>query len=57
MAYKILADTDAYIHFFWIVFLIFGALLGTRNKAIRILHIAGLVGLCHTGFIMALSSR
>jgi hypothetical protein len=57
MAYKILADTVAYTHYFWIVFLIFGTLLGTRNKAIRILHIAGLVRLSHTGFRMALSSH
>jgi hypothetical protein len=42
MIYKILADIVVFIHFFWIVFLIFGGLLGTRNRAIRIFHVTGL---------------
>jgi hypothetical protein len=42
MTYRILADIVVIIHFLWIVFLIFGGLLGRRNRAIRIFHIAGL---------------
>lgn len=42
MTYKILADVVVFIHFVWIVFLIFGALLGVRNTVLRILHISGL---------------
>jgi hypothetical protein len=43
MPYKILADIVVIIHFIWILFLIFGAFLGVRNKAIKIFHISGLV--------------
>ncbi len=43
MPYKILADIVVLIHFLWILFLIFGAFLGVRNKAIKIFHISGLV--------------
>jgi len=43
MLYKILADIVVLIHFLWILFLIFGALLGVRNKAIKIIHISGLI--------------
>lgn len=43
MHYKILADIVVVIHFLWIVFLIFGALLGVKYKAIRIFHISGLI--------------
>ncbi len=43
MPYKILADIVVVIHFLWIVFLIFGALLGVRYKAIKIFHISGLI--------------
>lgn len=42
MFFKILADIVVLIHFLWIVFLIFGAFWGTRNKAARVVHIAGL---------------
>lgn len=42
MYYKILADIVVFIHFFWIVFLIFGAFLGAKNRAIKIFHISGL---------------
>ncbi|MBI4684617.1 MAG: DUF2784 domain-containing protein [Nitrospirae bacterium] len=42
MLYKILADIVVFIHFLWIVFLIFGAFLGVRYKAIKIIHISGL---------------
>ena len=30
------------IHFLWILFLIFGALLGVRNKTTRFIHLSGL---------------
>lgn len=42
MPYKILADITVFIHFLWILFLIFGAFLGVRYKAIKIIHISGL---------------
>jgi hypothetical protein len=43
MFYRVLADIVVLTHFLWIVFLIFGAFLGVRNRAIRIVHISGLV--------------
>lgn len=43
MSFKILADIVVFIHFLWIVFLIFGAFPGIRYKAIKIFHISGLV--------------
>ena len=43
MTYKIFADIVVFIHFLWILFLIFGAFPGVRNKAIKIFHISGLV--------------
>jgi hypothetical protein len=42
MLYKILADIVVLMHFLWIVFLISGAFLGIRNRAIKIFHISGL---------------
>lgn len=30
------------IHFLWILFLIFGAFLGVRSKALKIFHISGI---------------
>jgi len=42
MLYKLSADIVVLIHFLWILFLIFGSLLGVRYRAIKILHIAGL---------------
>ena len=42
MLYKILADTVILLHFLWIVFLMFGAVPGVRNSAIKIVHISGL---------------
>lgn len=41
MSFKILADIVVFIHFLWILFLIFGAFLGTRYRPIKILHISG----------------
>ncbi|MBI5203957.1 MAG: DUF2784 domain-containing protein [Nitrospirae bacterium] len=43
MLYKILADIVVITHFLWIFFLIFGAFLGVRYRAIKIFHISGLV--------------
>jgi hypothetical protein len=43
MLYKILADIVVLIHFLWILFLLFGAFPGIRYRAIKILHISGLV--------------
>ena len=42
MLYKILADIVVLTHLLWILFLIFGALLGIKNKGARIVHILGL---------------
>ena len=42
MYFKILADFIVLIHFLWILFLIFGALLGVKNKAIKYIHLSGL---------------
>jgi hypothetical protein len=41
--YKILADLAVIAHFFWIVFLIFGWIVGTRYRSAKIIHISGLV--------------
>ncbi len=43
MIYKILADSVVVIHFLWIVFLLFGAFWGIKNKGIKIFHISGFV--------------
>lgn len=43
MPYKILADIVVIIHFLWILFLIFGAFLGVRSRALKIFHISGLI--------------
>jgi len=43
MFHKVLADFVVSVHFLWIFFLIFGALLGVRNKAIKYLHLSGLL--------------
>jgi Protein of Unknown function (DUF2784) len=43
MSYKILADLVVITHFLWILFLVFGALWGTRRMTVRILHLSGLV--------------
>lgn len=42
MIYKILADIVVLIHFIWILFLIFGAFAGIKNKAVKVLHLSGL---------------
>ena len=43
MLYKVLADFVVSVHFLWIFFLIFGALLGVRKKAIKYVHLTGLL--------------
>lgn len=42
MLYRILADLVVFLHFLWILFLIFGIFLGIRYRLIRIAHISGL---------------
>ena len=42
MFYKVIADIVVFIHFLWIVFLIFGAFWGIRNKAVMTFHVSGL---------------
>lgn len=42
MIYSILADSVVMVHFFWIVFLIFGAFPGVRWKIVKAVHLAGL---------------
>jgi len=42
MLFRILADAVVLVHFLWILFLIFGALLGVRNKTIKYIHLSGL---------------
>lgn len=39
---RVLADIVVLAHFLWIIFLIFGALLGVRSRLIKIVHISGL---------------
>lgn len=42
MIYKVLADIVVFVHFLWILFLIFGAFFGRKNRLIKIFHISGL---------------
>jgi hypothetical protein len=42
MLYRILADLAVFLHFLWILFLIFGALAGRRRKVVKVLHLSGL---------------
>jgi Protein of Unknown function (DUF2784) len=41
--YAYLADSVVFIHLLWILFLIFGAFWGVRNKAVKVVHILGLI--------------
>jgi hypothetical protein len=43
LIYKVLADMVVMVHFFWIVFLMFGGLLGVKYRAVKIFHVAGLL--------------
>ena len=40
--YKIIADIVVLLHFLWIIFLVFGALIGRRHKVVKVLHILGM---------------
>jgi hypothetical protein len=42
MVYRVAADFVVLIHFLWIVFLIVGAFIGRRYRAVKIFHISGL---------------
>lgn len=42
MLYRILADAVVFIHFLWILFLVFGALLGRKSKTVKVVHVSGL---------------
>ncbi len=42
MFYKLAADFVVLIHFLWIIFLIFGALIGRRYPRVKMLHVGGL---------------
>jgi Protein of Unknown function (DUF2784) len=41
--YAYLADSVVFIHLLWILFLIFGAFWGVRNRAVKVVHILGLI--------------
>lgn len=43
MPFVLLADIIVFIHFLWIVFLIFGALWGRRHRIVKFIHIAGII--------------
>lgn len=43
MFFKILADFVVFIHFLWILFLIFGVFLGVKSKLVRAAHSVGLI--------------
>jgi hypothetical protein len=43
MLYKVLADIVVLVHFLWILFLVFGAFFGIKNRVVKIVHISGLV--------------
>jgi hypothetical protein len=40
--YKAAADFVVFIHFLWIIFLIFGVFIGRKYRTVKIFHIAGL---------------
>ena len=42
MLHKFAADFTVFIHFLWITFLIFGAFIGRKVRAVKYLHISGL---------------
>lgn len=43
MPYKILADVVVFLHFLWILFLIFGGLIGRRHRTVKVFHVSGLI--------------
>jgi hypothetical protein len=42
MVYKVLIDIVVFVHFLWILFLIFGVFWGIRNQKVKLIHISGL---------------
>lgn len=40
--YNVLFELTVLVHFIWILFLIFGSLIGIRYKPVKYIHIAGL---------------
>ncbi|MBM4135436.1 MAG: DUF2784 domain-containing protein [Nitrospira sp.] len=42
MLYRLAADGVVLVHFLWIVFLIIGAFIGKKYRAVKIFHVAGL---------------
>jgi hypothetical protein len=42
MFYKVLADIVVFVHFLWILFLIFGVFWGIRNRKVKVIHIFAL---------------
>jgi Protein of Unknown function (DUF2784) len=42
MVYKVLADIVVFVHFLWILFLIFGVFWGIRNRKVKVIHIFAL---------------
>jgi len=42
MVYKVLADIVVFVHFLWILFLIFGVFWGIRNQKVKVIHIFAL---------------
>lgn len=43
MIYKLLADAVVLIHFLWIIFLILGAFMGVKKRAIKVFHLSALL--------------
>ena len=43
MFYKIAADIIVALHFAWILFLIFGVVIGRKHRFLKNIHIAGLI--------------
>ena len=43
MFHRISADVVVLIHFFWILFLLFGGFWGVKHKIVRIFHLSGLI--------------
>jgi hypothetical protein len=41
MVYKVLADIVVFVHFLWILFLIFGVFWGIRNQKVKVIHLSG----------------
>jgi hypothetical protein len=46
MPYRLFADSVVFIHFLWILFLIFGGFWGRKNRLVRYIHIPGVIFGC-----------